>query len=191
MGRPPALPQGMPTALVPSPRLALPFFDQLHESELSVRELACLQVREDNAPANRLYEGDGWKHLEMRVAELPAWQERWKGGVRPLRLMRKPLRVGAGLSRSGVTPAKSFDEFRVTIDTVLAYDDPEALVWFGLLMVRNAKFLSPQYRVLPGLLALIVWGAYFGTIRLLSHPEIVPDALRALGISAAAVAAAP
>ena len=36
-------------------------------------------------------------------------------------------------------------ELSVTLDTVLAHDDGEALVWFALLVGRNARFLSPVY----------------------------------------------
>ena len=49
-----------------------------------------LKVREDNMAACRLYEGAGYELIETRpVADIPSWQEQWKGGVVPLRVMRK------------------------------------------------------------------------------------------------------
>ena len=77
-------------------------------------------------------------------------------------------------------PAKSFDEFEVTLQSVLQYDDKEAVIWFVLLVLRNVQFLSPSYRVLPGLFAFIVWGLYYLVIRVLSHPEIYGITIPAL-----------
>ena len=51
-----------------------------------------LKVRVDNAAAIALYESCGYELVETRevvAGEMPAWQERWKGGVLPLCLMRK------------------------------------------------------------------------------------------------------
>ena len=65
---------------------------------------------------------------ERPKPQLPQWQEQWKGGFVPLHLMRKPLPVAAidgDVSSSGaaVAPAKRFDEFSVTLEQVLQYED--------------------------------------------------------------------
>ena len=86
--------------------------------------------------------------------------------------MRKPLRGGA--EATAVQPAKTFDEYSVTLDSVLAYKDGEALVWFVLLVLRNVKELTPAYRVVPGVLALVTWALYYLVIRVLSHPDAFP-----------------
>ena len=38
-----------------------------------------------------------------------------------------------------------FDELDVTLKAVLGYGDPQALVWFTLLLFRNVRKLSPVY----------------------------------------------
>ena len=134
-----------------------------------------LKVRDDNPAASRLYGGAGFQVLEQRdPPELPAWQERWKGdgGKQPLQLLRKELTRKDG-STSTVTPAipaRRPQEFEVTIDSVLAYKDREALIWFVLLILRNTNRLTPTYRVLPALAAIATWAAYYGLIKILSAP---------------------
>ena len=52
----------------------------------------CLQVREGNERALELYRRNRYEVLDSRVpVDVPAWQERWKGGApgTPLTLMRK------------------------------------------------------------------------------------------------------
>lgn len=140
-----------------------------------------LKVRRDNGAAVSLYEEGGWETLETRArSELPAWQERWKGGTMPLKLMRKPLpsappAVASPLEElASSTPARSFDEFEVNINRVLQYEDREAIIWFVLLVLRNRESLTPTYRVLPGVAAIATWALYYLVIRALSHPEQFP-----------------
>lgn len=132
-----------------------------------------LKVRTDNEPAFALYEREGYALLETRgPAELPEWQERWKGGAVPLRLMSKPLvgpleRVLGGGGALPV-PAKGFDEFSVSLESVLAYGDRDACVWFALLFARNLHALSPAYRVVPAAAAVASWVAYLAALKVLS-----------------------
>ena len=120
-----------------------------------------LKVREDNEPAVRLYEREGFERVELRgPASLPAWQERWKGGRQPLVLMRKPVRATADVSGPDQPrKAKQPADFLVTVEQVLAYDDRDALLWYGLLLLRNRKNLLPLYRVFPVALAILTWMA--------------------------------
>lgn len=130
-----------------------------------------LKVRQDNEAAGKLYEARGWSHLDVdaRVV-LSSWQERWKGSTAyPINLMSKPLPQELAAPR----PAKTFDEFAVNIDTVREYNDPDALIWFALLVVRNSKALSPSYRVVPTVLALVTWAAFYLVIKVASHPEMM------------------
>ena len=130
-----------------------------------------LKVREDNAAASALYERSGYELLEKRgPPDLPAWQERWKGdgGAQPLLLLRKALPAaergaahGAGAPVDVVpTPATQPRDFAVTIDKVLAYGDPDAMVWFAMLILRNTGRLTPMYRVLPAVAAVVTWLLY-------------------------------
>ena len=132
-----------------------------------------LKVREDNLPAGALYERSGYELVETRgPAELPAWQERWKGdgGAQPLQLLRKGLASAErSASIDGVpVPAKQPRDFAVNIDTVLAYGDPDALVWFTMLILRNTGRLTPTYRVLPAAAALVTWLLYCAIMAVLS-----------------------
>jgi len=156
-----------------------------------------LKVRSDNAAAIKLYDEAGWQTVETRArSELPAWQERWKGGGVPLVLMRKPLPIAplpeeaaasplAELgSRSSQAARPNFDEFEVTLWRVLQYENRDALVWFALLFLRNLEFLTPTYKLLPGLAAIVVWASYYAVIRVLSFPEEFPM-LTGAGVSVA------
>ena len=127
-----------------------------------------LKVREDNEAACQLYTATGWETLEVRArSELAAWQERWKGGSAPLRLMRKPLPN----DDVDYVPAKTFSEFGVTLKSVLEYNDRDALIWFTLLILRNVKMLTPAYRIFPALAALATWGLYYLVIKVASTPS--------------------
>ena len=138
-----------------------------------------LKVRDDNLAACALYENTGYDLLETRpVAELPGWQDRWKGGTTPLRVMRKKLLVPGGSIDSVIAP-KSFDEFEVKLATVLGYEDRDAVIWFVLLVLRNLEFLSPQYRALPAFAVFAAFGSYVLLVRILSQNPELYDALRA------------
>ena len=78
-------------------------------------------------------------------------QARWKGGALPLVLMRKPLRAAVGERGGAVAavPARGFDEYKVSLSQIREYDEREAWVWFGLLVLRNFGALTPAYRLLP------------------------------------------
>ena len=70
-------------------------------------------------------------------------------GARKIAL-RRGAPVGSAASRlaAKISPAElppGFDELKVTLDKVLAYDDRDALLWFALLMARNSRYLSPAY----------------------------------------------
>lgn len=144
-----------------------------------------LKVRDDNLAACALYEAEGYDLVETRpIAELPAWQDRWKGGAIPLRVMRKtfpPPGNGDGAAAAAVAkiPPKSFDEFEVTLDSVLSYRDRDALVWFALLLVRNVSFLTPQYRLLPTLAVFVPFVSYLVLVRVLSTNPELWEAVRA------------
>jgi ribosomal protein S18 acetylase RimI-like enzyme len=119
-----------------------------------------LKVRVDNAAASELYAKEGFSVLETREpTSMPSWQERWKGGLTPLVLMRKqlPPSLDAPASTSNREP-RPFD---VSLGKVLAYRDADALVWFTLLMLRNAQYLTPSYRLLPVVAALVTWFTYY------------------------------
>ena len=106
-----------------------------------------LKVRQDNDAARQLYQAKGYQLLEGRSApELPAWQERWKGGAMPLELMYKQLFPPSAATLRAKQPA----EFTVSLDKVLAYDDWDAVLWFVLLILRNRDSLSPVYGALSG-----------------------------------------
>ena len=147
-----------------------------------------LKVREDNMAACRLYEGAGYELIETRpVADIPSWQEQWKGGVVPLRVMRKrPLALPDSTEELGreVAP-KGFDEFEVTYQSVKAYGDPDAMVWFWLLVLRNSKFLAPQYRDVGRLAAVLAaFGSYLLLVRILStQPELYTAARHTFGLN--------
>ena len=90
----------------------------------------------------------------MRDAvNVPDWQARWKGETAGgLLLMRKrlgsPLEVAADalqLRPSAPPPPPGFSELNVTVGQIAAYRDPEAWVWFSLLLLRNARYLGPAY----------------------------------------------
>lgn len=144
-----------------------------------------LKVRSDNEAASALYASQGWDHVATRPpATMPDWQSRWKGGAMPLRLLKKSAltaRAAGGASAvdsSTAVAPRGFDEFKVTLDGVLAYKDKDALVWFTLLLVRNFRALSPEYRVLPAIASVGVWVIYFGVIRLFStQPELYDSVL--------------
>lgn len=159
-----------------------------------------LKVRADNEAACQLYKEAGWQELDVPATiEVPAWQERWKGSAGPVILMRKPLPQDAGSERSvgssyGIAgigyggsaplPAKTASEFQVTIETVMNYPDRyrlQALVWFGLLIIRNRESLTPAYRILPAVGAFATWLAYYWVVRVLSHPEMFPFLTGAVG----------
>lgn len=128
-----------------------------------------LKVREDNEAAFELYSSGGWQLLETRApTALPSWQDRWKGGTRPLRLLRKPLPAPAAQGPTVKVRARTAREFELTLDDVLAYESRDALVWFILLVVRNAGSLTPQYRALPAAAVLGGWLTYFLIIKALS-----------------------
>lgn len=58
-----------------------------------------LKVRDDNDAACQLYAEMGWELIETRATQpLAAWQEQWKGGARPMKVMRKP-HAGHGSTR--------------------------------------------------------------------------------------------
>ena len=139
-----------------------------------------LKVRDDNPAACALYDGAGYDVIETRpVAELPSWQEQWKGGAVPLRVMRKRLSMpesAADLGRE-IVP-KSLDEFEVTWEAVKGYGDPDAVVWFALLVLRNMSFLTPQYRVLPALAIFAAFGSYLLLVRILSMEPELYEALK-------------
>ncbi|KAL1496170.1 hypothetical protein AB1Y20_014787 [Prymnesium parvum] len=123
-----------------------------------------LKVRDDNEGAYRLYAAEGYDHFGTVAAadDTPHWQVRWKGGLAPLRLMRKPL----GGAPSGTrAPFKRVEELQVSLDYVLSLADRDALVWFVLLVLRNSYALAPAYRLLlllPVLLALLTYRGIAG-----------------------------
>jgi len=131
-----------------------------------------LSVRPCNAPAAQLYETYGFQALRNTSAPtLKEWQVRWKGAATPLVLMSKRIGSSTGhlLGPSGqpLPPlAPDFDELSVTLETVLAYDDVDAIVWFALLVGRNARFLSPIYYAAAAAVFtavnLLVWTAQDG-----------------------------
>lgn len=133
--------------------------------------LLFLKVRHDNQPALRLYEVEGFEHLgERDPPDLPSWQERWKGGVSQLSLMRKTVGAsesGAGASFAPPPRPKSASDFIVTVDQVLKYSDFDAIIWFTLLVLRNQKPMEVN-RLLPTVAALAtyaVWVAYWAAQR--------------------------
>ena len=135
-----------------------------------------LKVRADNDAACELYVTSGYEILETRpVAELSAWQDRWKGGAAPLRVLKKRLAGAMGGATAGASDRaaaairpKGADEFEVTLDDVLAYKDRDALIWFGLLLARNAEFLAPSYRIFPAAAAFLGWFTYYWIIKIVS-----------------------
>jgi len=130
-----------------------------------------LKVRADNDAAYTLYRREGWELVETRAAvPLPEWQSRWKGSALPLRLMRKTVDPPTRRPSEAV-PAKGFDEFAVTLESVLAYKDRDAVVWFLLLIVRNAGMLPSSYRVVPTAIVLGLWGSWILIIKLSTTPD--------------------
>lgn len=93
--------------------------------------------------------------------------ERWKGGRKPLLLMRKHLKPGgladlAGLAPGGVVllpAAQRFSELEVTVGQVREYEangaGGQAYLWFALLVLRNIKKLSPVYGAVGGTSAIM------------------------------------
>lgn len=142
-----------------------------------------LKVKESNARAAALYRRAGFEQFAVRMpTDVPAWQERWKGGTQPLTLMSKRVReppqprtLGLPVSRPGARPPQSAtaraierrgvrqiasqDPLSLDLGQVLAYRDPDALVWFALLISRNARALSPVYAVVPAVAGLLTSSA--------------------------------
>ena len=127
-----------------------------------------LKVRADNDGAERLYARAGFESVAVReAANVPGWQERWKGETAGgLLLMRKrlgsPLEQAADalqLRPSAPPPAPGFSELNVTIGQVAAYGDPDAWVWFGFLLARNARYLGPAYGAAGAVAGLLTYAA--------------------------------
>jgi len=127
-----------------------------------------LKVKETNARAVQLYAKNGFAQFDERMpADVPSWQERWKGGTQPLTLMSKRvepprqrlLRSLPGVGRPGdargVRGLTAMDPLALNLKQVLDYGDPDALVWFALLISRNARLLSPLYALVPALAGLL------------------------------------
>jgi ribosomal protein S18 acetylase RimI-like enzyme len=134
-----------------------------------------LKVEVENVGALGLYRQCGFEELGVRdPAEMEAWMARWKGGRRPLTLMRKQVSCSppadAAESRGSTiaelfskradapqpppqaaAPAAPprFSELEVSFDQVRRYEargaGGQAYLWFALLVVRNARMLSPVY----------------------------------------------
>ena len=137
-----------------------------------------LQVREGNGRALELYRRNRYEVLDSRVPlEVPAWQERWKGGApgTPLTLMRKrvdlpldqllerlPRRQWSG--KKGVRRIRSIDPLSLSVEEVRDFGDADAWVWFALLVTRNAGSLSPLYAILPAV-AGVLTVALFSALR--------------------------
>jgi ribosomal protein S18 acetylase RimI-like enzyme len=148
-----------------------------------------LKVEVENLGALDLYRRCGFEELGMRdPAEMEAWMARWKGGRRPLRLMRKPVScsppVGAAVllssaiaeinsnsTRGGsppvpVAPASPprFSELEVSLDRVREYEargaGGQAYLWFALLCLRNARLLAPAYGALAGASGMLGFVTY-------------------------------
>lgn len=124
-----------------------------------------LKVREGNDAAHAMYTRSGFEIVDTREPPpQPAWQERWKGGVGPLQLMRKDLSGSserqAALAAAGAPAPKVAQDFQVTFDQVAAYRDSDAFVWFALLYVRNVKWLRPEYRFVGVGLGLATWNLW-------------------------------
>ena len=104
---------------------------------------------------------------DCEAANVPGWQERWKGETAGgLLLMRKrlgsPLEQAADalqLRPSAPPPAPGFSELNVTIGQVAAYGDPDAWVWFGFLLARNARYLGPAYGAAGAVAGLLTYAA--------------------------------
>jgi len=138
-----------------------------------------LKVEVENYGATDLYRQCGFEELGTRdPAEMEAWMVRWKGGRRPLRLMRKPVScsppAGAAVplsstiaklyakpKRAGEPPARAaptapprFSELEVSFDQVREYEargaGGQAYLWFALLILRNARMLAPVYGAVAG-----------------------------------------
>ena len=60
---------------------------------------------------------------------------------------------------------------QVTLESVLAYKDRDAVVWFLLLIVRNAGMLPSSYRVVPTAIVLGLWGSWILIIKLSTTPD--------------------
>jgi len=135
-----------------------------------------LKVRGDNRPALQLYEREGFEPLGLRAPpSLPAWQERWKGGVGPLQLMQKDWsgssppesQLARAQARTSAPKPKSARDFVVSIEQVLEYEDRDALIWYALLLFRNQKPL-PANRLLPVLAAVATsaaWVSFWSLLR--------------------------
>jgi len=122
-----------------------------------------LKVKGDNEGALRLYEREGFAHLGKRgPPPLPAWQERWKGGVGPLQLWRKDFEASTTAAALATPKPKGPKDFVVSPEQVLAYQDRDALFWYAMLVVRNQPPLPTKDRFVPILLGVFTAGAWWG-----------------------------
>ena len=141
-----------------------------------------LKVAPDNEPARALYERAGYRTVGVRESsnDLSKWKTAWKGDASTLLLQAKPVGSAASRLAAKISPAElppGFDELKVTLDKVLAYDDRDALLWFALLMARNSRYLSPAYAAASasvGLVAALL--TYAGLVSLAAGgvPALVP-----------------
>ena len=116
-----------------------------------------LSVARSNVGALTLYDRVGFQQLGLRSPNLAGWAKRWKGRNAVLILMRKELkqtRTPCSGGRLGLSSdilseddplVEDTSDLAVTLDRVLAYESSDALLWFFLLILRNAGSLSPLY----------------------------------------------
>lgn len=134
-----------------------------------------LSVAPENAAAIAVYERLGFAEMGTRESRVPAWLERWKGSVPRLSVMRK--RVAARPADSARRPAPAAadaSELSVTLERVLSYDDRDALIWFGLLVLRNIEALSPLYAAV-GLGAATAGVVTYLAIAAFVNPQLIAE----------------
>ena len=148
-----------------------------------------LKVAPNNEPARALYERAGYRTVGARESsnDLARWKTAWKGDAPTLLLQAKPVGSAAARLAAKVSPpelAPGFDELSVTLEKVLAYDDADALLWFALLMLRNARYLSPVYTVASATVAVAAAALTYAGLASLAGsgaaPALVPHLVPAL-----------
>ena len=70
-------------------------------------------------------------------------------------------------------PAPGFSELNVTIGQVAAYGDPDAWVWFGFLLARNARWLGPAYGAAGAVAGLLTYAAILVAARALGGRLVI------------------